>query len=589
MRGRAFGTGTSHPSVPPRRPAPPPSAPSPLPQSPISSTPPAGSGKTPVPTYLRAALHREVASHAAAQRPQAIFETLWRYVDRFQPELMDLDACLHSLVKCNTESWSWQKFARKARGKVVIRTEDLVRLLSHLERELLHEHGNGSDITRSLATSAWALASLSRWQPAVSREALQQMRPIFTLIEDLAKPLFPSFALNNLSMLAWGFARSGLGTKELFDSFGHAALVRQHQLSARDLANLTWSFAAAKLSHELLKQVPALVLEDSRGVAAFEEQDLSTLAWGLATLRLREEELLQALGEEARVKLASFTVPGLICTTWAFASLRVKAPFVREALDQLRHSGRLEPRGCSMMLWSLASLRHDDRSELFYYSMADMVILPRARDFEAQDVSNCLWAFATARVQHEAVFQALVSQAMQSIHRFTSQALANTTWASAKMHAREAKAMVAVAADEALRRPQRTWSSQGLVTLCWASAEVQVAPVRLLTSVTEELHSRPNAFNDVDLATLVFTLKEELWQEHQHIRQACLLRIRAETARRHLPATSAMLRAPPHGRSVPSMPDPAKKSLTRVWRIACISLANRVASCIKDLVAVPMR
>ncbi|CAE7896968.1 rha-1 [Symbiodinium microadriaticum] len=392
--------------------------------------------------------------------------------------------------------------------------------------------------------------------------------------------------LSNLSMLAWGFARSGLGTKELFDSFGHAALVRKHQLSARDLANLTWSFAAAKLSHDLLKQVPALVLEDSRGVAAFEEQDLSALAWGLATLRLREEELLQALGEEVTVKLASFTVPGLICTTWAFASLRVKAPFLREALDQLRHSGRLEPRGCSMMLWSLASLRHDDRSELFYYLMADTVILPRARDFEAQDVSNCLWAFATARVQHEAVFQALVSQATQSVHRFTSQALANTTWACAKMHAREAKAMVEVAADEALRRPQRTWSSQGLVTLCWASAEVQVAPARLLTSVTEELHSRPNAFNDVDLATLVFTLKEELWQEHQHVRQACLLRIRAETARRHLPATSGMLRAPPHGRSLPSMPDPMKKSLTGVWRIACISLANRVASCIKDLVAV---
>ena len=51
-----------------------------------------------------------------------------------------------------------------------------------------------------------------------------------------------------------------------------------------------------------------------------------------------------------------------------------------EALDKLRHSGRqaavmgksslnswsfgrLEPRGCSMMLWSLASLRHDARSE----------------------------------------------------------------------------------------------------------------------------------------------------------------------------------------------------------------------------------
>ena len=152
--GRDFGTGTSHPSVPPRRPAPPPSStPSPLPQSLIPTAPPAGLGKTPVPSYLRAALHREVASHAAAQRPQAIFETLWRYVDRFQPELMDLDACLHSLVKCNTESWSWQKFARKAKGKVVLHNEDLLRLFSHLQRELLHEHGRSSATLCDMMTS----------------------------------------------------------------------------------------------------------------------------------------------------------------------------------------------------------------------------------------------------------------------------------------------------------------------------------------------------------------------------------------------------------------------------------------------------
>ena len=131
---RAFGTGTSQFSPPQRPPPPPP----PSPPSPPSTSSPQ-SNKTEIPSYLRAALHKEVASYAAAQRPREIFRALFRHLKSFQPEMMDVDACLNSLVKCNTQSWSSQKFAGKDRGNVALSTADILQLLGYVQPALLLE------------------------------------------------------------------------------------------------------------------------------------------------------------------------------------------------------------------------------------------------------------------------------------------------------------------------------------------------------------------------------------------------------------------------------------------------------------------
>ncbi|CAJ1422641.1 unnamed protein product, partial [Effrenium voratum] len=157
------------------------------------------------------------------------------------------------------------------------------------------------------------------------------------------------------------------------------------------------------------------------------------------------------------------------------------------------------------------------------------------------DISHCLWAFATARVEHEAVFKALVAQAARKANSFTSQALANTTWACAKMSA-EAARMVEAATTEALRRPLRTWEPQALVTLCWSSGAAGIAFGRLLGPLTEELYRRPDDFNDKDLATLVFALKGWWPREQLHLRDAAMLRVKTEASRRDLPITADMLR-----------------------------------------------
>ena len=58
-------------------------------------------------------------------------------------------------------------------------------------------------------------------------------------------------------------------------------------------------------------------------------------------------------------------------------------------------------------------------------SMADW----RATEFNAQDLANTAWAFATVGSSDEKLFVALASTAERRVSEFDVQSLANTAWA----------------------------------------------------------------------------------------------------------------------------------------------------------------
>ncbi|CAJ1412994.1 unnamed protein product, partial [Effrenium voratum] len=322
----------------------------------VAPPPPSPPPVKAIPTnYVSSAFHKELAGLSAKQQPALVFAALRRFEGSFQVKVEDLDAGLHALARCNRDSWTSAANCGGGGGlggNEALGDAELQRLLGLLEQKLPslgHE-------TRYLATTSWALASLSQWQPQLSPKALQRMNAIFAQCEDLASSRLASFQPNNLSMLAWAFARAGVGTKDLFQRIGDESLKRLDQLQAREISNLTWSFAKTKLSHQLLASVREVA--KSKGLNSFEEQDLSSFTWGLATLQIRDVELLAAAGQEVDAKVQLFTPQGLVCTTWAFASLRLEAVFLDKAVARLQEF-QLEPKGCAMLLWSLATLRKD--------------------------------------------------------------------------------------------------------------------------------------------------------------------------------------------------------------------------------------
>ena len=60
--------------------------------------------------------------------------------------------------------------------------------------------------------------------------------------------------------------------------------------------------------------------------------------------------------------------------------------------------------------------------------------VPKLGEFNAQDVSNTAWAYATAGHAAPELFDAMAEAAVPKLGEFTEQALANTAWALSLIH-----------------------------------------------------------------------------------------------------------------------------------------------------------
>ena len=66
-------------------------------------------------------------------------------------------------------------------------------------------------------------------------------------------------------------------------------------------------------------------------------------------------------------------------------------------------------------------------------------------EFNAQDLANTAWAFATVKQSDEKLFQALASAAERRVNELKMQELANTAWARATVKLPDEKLFVALA------------------------------------------------------------------------------------------------------------------------------------------------
>ena len=137
-----------------------------------------------------------------------------------------------------------------------------------------------------------------------------------------------------------------------------------------------------------------------RRCSGFNPQDLSNLAWALASGRLAEPSEVLACIESAAVgQIEAFKPQELSNLAWAFATCG---------------EGGADALFCAVERALLARLDAD----------ADALAV--------QAISNTCWAFASAGHCAPKLFAQLAPLAEHQIHRFPPQALANTAWAYAK-------------------------------------------------------------------------------------------------------------------------------------------------------------
>jgi hypothetical protein len=112
---------------------------------------------------------------------------------------------------------------------------------------------------------------------------------------------------------------------------------------------------------------------------------------------------------------------------------------------------------------------------------------PRLAEFKAQELSNTAWAFATAGVPAPELFAAIAAHARPRIAEFKAQELSNTAWAFATAAAPASELFAAIAARA---RPRLAdFTTQGLSNTAWAFATAGIPEHELFASIAR--HALP--------------------------------------------------------------------------------------------------
>ncbi|KAG8465191.1 hypothetical protein KFE25_012554 [Diacronema lutheri] len=204
-----------------------------------------------------------------------------------------------------------------------------------------------------------------------------------------------------------------------------------------------------------------------------------------------------------------------LCAVWnqlgkARLSRREREAFFREHDANLRTLqrrteevlSRLTPRNLAGVPYGIARLGYVPAHETMRRVAAEAA--PRLDEFNSQELSNTMLAFATAGV-HVPDFFERVAQAAGSAERirtFNEQELANTAWAFAKLNVSAPALFDAIAVEAEPRL--RTFIAQGLANTAWAFATASVPADALFEGIAAEASDRVGEFKEQELSSLAW-------------------------------------------------------------------------------------
>jgi len=118
--------------------------------------------------------------------------------------------------------------------------------------------------------------------------------------------------------------------------------------------------------------------------------------------------------------------------------------------------GLLDSFGLSNVAWTIATLQQhtSDADETQHAALLDALAqqaCDAAASFKAQEVCNLLWAFATLKRRHLALFQRFAAMATAQMGEMSPHGLSQTFWAYSKLDL-STPALLLAAAQAALRR-----------------------------------------------------------------------------------------------------------------------------------------
>eukprot|EP00984_Skeletonema_dohrnii_P015300 scaffold6582_cov83-Skeletonema_dohrnii-CCMP3373.AAC.1 len=171
---------------------------------------------------------------------------------------------------------------------------------------------------------------------------------------------------------------------------------------------------------------------------------------------------------------------------------------------------QFDARGLSNLAYAYALIDYvpefDDGSDLFDHITMNAVEI--GAEFNAQDISNMMWAFATVNKSHVVLFEAIGDQvvAFEHLGEFRPQALSNTVWAYATANVPHPKLFEKVANHIVESNRLDRYIPQDLSIIAWAYSTAGVHHPKLFEKVANHIVQSKSLdrFNPQNLSNIVW-------------------------------------------------------------------------------------
>ena len=173
-----------------------------------------------------------------------------------------------------------------------------------------------------------------------------------------------------------------------------------------------------------------LLHEAVRLATGFNAQNAANAFWSLATLNIRDADVVLPIAKACVQHTSEFTAQGATNCLWSLATLGINDASITSALSQAC-ADRVKEFNCQdacNSFWAAATLGQVDENVAMTLGKA---CVDRIKELNTQNAVNALWSCATLGVTDDSIVQPLLKACCERVREFSPQDSANSLWSAA--------------------------------------------------------------------------------------------------------------------------------------------------------------
>jgi hypothetical protein len=285
---------------------------------------------------------------------------------------------------------------------------------------------------QELSNTVWGVATILSKRPGqpegpASDAALKICRHV---AEQLLKRQGQGFKSQELTNTAWAYATLGFGINSNKAPDNHIS--DYTVLKSDDEAG----------DRKLMQGAVQVVLDNAKqGLRRFRSQELNNIAWVMARLDMGDRELLVQIGQELCNPRRSVSSQDIGTSLWSFATLEYfdKETYRRVAVRVTQDRARAaKPQELSNTLWAIATAdvipefkdpfdttllppnKRPSPGEVerdpisMCFALASQELMRRPHEFKTQEIKDILWALSRVGIRHPTLFKSVAEHLVGS-------------------------------------------------------------------------------------------------------------------------------------------------------------------------------